>query len=452
MGTRIARQSVLLEGLLSKPVTAQFTDPDLSSSGGALLLKALDESLGLTRRLASCVQDDRDASRVTHDLQTLLRQRVFALCCGYEDANDAARYQNDPMQKLLCDRDSQGDALASQPTLSRFENAVSRIDLYRMADALADVIIARHKKRLGRRAKVVTIDLDPTVNYTHGLQQLTMFNGFYDGHCYLPLMAHVSFNEEPDQYLVGAVLRPGNAGNAGVIGVLRRLIEKVKQSFPRSEIVVRLDGGLSQPEVLGFLDRTRVHYLVGFAGNKVLALYSNHALARAQRHFEDYGETVQFFGSTRDYAARSWGKRRRVIYKAEVVQFPDRAPRENVRYVVTNMKGSAEDLYAQYVLRGDSENRIKEAKLAIHIDRLSCSRFYANQFRALLGAAAYALFQELRLRARRTPAARWQVERIRSCLIQIAARVTSSVRRLVINLPRSHPWGALWTRLASACL
>jgi hypothetical protein len=438
--------------MLAKPITVDFCEPDLTSNGGALLLKGLDESLGLTKRLSECIGDKRDPDKTKYDVLSLLRQRILGLCCGYEDANDVARYKNDPMQKVLCDEDPDGDgSLASQPTLSRFENQISNSELIRLGIALFDLVLERHRKRLGRRAKIVTIDLDATVNFAHGEQQLSMFNGFYDGRCFLPLMAFLSFNDEPDQYVATTVLRPGTAGNDGVLGTLRRLIVRTREAFPRAEIMVRLDAGFSNPEVLDLLDSEKVQYLVGFAGNSVLSLYSSYALSRAKLAFERSGETVPFYGSTRDYAAKSWSKRRRVLYKAEVVQHPGRDSKDNLRYVVTNMTGGAEDLYGLYVMRCDSENRIKEAKIGLNSDRVSCSQFSANQFRVLLATAAFILFQELRLRAKKTPAGRWQVDRLRQCLIQIAGRVTSSARRLLVRLPRDHPWANLWLQLAQAC-
>lgn len=453
MSTKIARQSVLFHDLFTKPTTVEFSEPDLSTSGGALLLKALDESLGLTDTLAECVVDDRVEARTRHDLLSLFRQRVFGLCCGYEDANDVARYKNDAMQRVLCDEAPGSDgSLASQPTLSRFENQVTNADLMRLSVALFDLVAKRHRKRLGRRAKVVTIDLDATVNFTHGEQQLSMFNGFYDGHCYLPLMAFLSFNEESDQYVAAAVLRPGNSGNSGFASTIRRLIQRTRAVFSRAQIVVRLDGAFAIPEVLELLDREKVQYLVGFAKNDVIEVYSQYAAHRARLAFEKTGESTAFYGSTRNYSAKSWPKRRRVLYKAEVVQYEGREPKDNVRYVVTNMPGPSKQLYRQYLQRCDSENRIKEAKIGLNADRVSCSRFAANQFRILLATAAYVLFQELRLRARRTPAGRWQVDRLRDCLIQIAGRVTASARRLWVRLPRHHPWADLWAQLARACV
>ncbi len=172
---------------------------------------------------------------------------LYAIACGYPDGNDAGRLGADPIQKLFCGRDPlKGEDLASQPTLSRFENAFDRADLYRMSVALADTVIERHRRRLKRKVKRITIDLDPTDDPTHGAQQLTFFNGHYDTWCYLPVAGFLTFNEEPDQYLFAYVLRPGNAGaGVGAIGILSRLLPKLRAAFPRARLRVRLDGGFA---------------------------------------------------------------------------------------------------------------------------------------------------------------------------------------------------------------
>jgi hypothetical protein len=196
------------------------------------------------------------AGKVDHGLRELLPQRVFSIACGYPDANDSARLASDPIHKLLLDRDPvEGRNLASQPTLSRFENGVGVKELYRMGKALAVSVMRRHGKRLRHRACRVTIDLDPTDDPTHGSQQLSFFNGHYDNWCYLPVLGFVSFNEEAEQYLCAAVLRPGNVTAAvGAVGLLRRLVRIIRNRFPGVQIRVRLDGGFAHPAVLEFLD------------------------------------------------------------------------------------------------------------------------------------------------------------------------------------------------------
>ena len=263
-------QSVLFPGIFERPVVAQFDQSQGSSDGGAVLLKAADRGLGLTAALAACLKDDRQEVKVRHELEEMLTQRTMAIACGYADANDAAKLASDPVHKLLVGRDPvEGEDLASQPTLSRFENGVGRKELFRMAEALADTVIERHRKRLKGRARLITIDLDPTDDPTYGAQQMSFFNWHYDSYCYLPMVGFVTFDQEAEQYLVTAVLRPGNApGSAGAVGILRRLIERLTEAFPKAKIRVRLDGGFAAPEVLYFLDcEPKVEYLVNFASN-----------------------------------------------------------------------------------------------------------------------------------------------------------------------------------------
>ena len=211
---------------------------------------------GLVAGLAACLRDGRQAGKVDHSLRELVGQRVFSIACGYPDANDSARLSEDPIHKLLLDRDPiEGRDLASQPTLSRFENGVGVKELYRSGEFLAESVIRRHAQRLRHRAYRVTIDLDPTDDPTHGAQQLSFFNGHYDTWCYLPVMGFVSFNDEAEQYLCAAVLRPGNVGAAvGAVALLRRLVRMIRHHIPGVRIRVRLDGGFAHPAVLEFLD------------------------------------------------------------------------------------------------------------------------------------------------------------------------------------------------------
>src|SRR5437867_7717598 len=241
MATACIAHSALRVHGISKPIIARFDQPHASSDGGALLLKAIDDRLGLTWRLASAIHDRRQPGKVAHSLRDLLRQRVFGLACGYADCNDAARLIDDPIHKLLLDRDPiEGAGLGSQPTLSRFENAVGRTDLYRLGTALADAVLTYHRERLGETVRLITIDLDATDDPTHGQQELALFNGYYDTWCYLPLLATVTFNTEPIQHVIAALLRPGTgAATRGVRGLLRRLFRKLRQIIPPARTRVR---------------------------------------------------------------------------------------------------------------------------------------------------------------------------------------------------------------------
>ena len=443
-------QCWLFEDLAKRLVTIRFDQERGSSDGGAVLLAAADRRLGLSEALASCIRDGRDPQRVLHEISDLVRQRVYAIACGYPDGNDAARLSADPVHKLLVGRDPVGASdLASQPTLSRFENGVDRADLYRMGEALAERVIERHRRRRGR-TRVVTIDLDQTNDPAHGEQQLVLFNGYYGEWCYLPLLGFVSFDDEADQYLVAAVLRPGNSPDKrGALGVLSRLLPRLRAAFPKARLRVRLDAGFAVPEVLNFLaEQDGLDYAVAIGKNSILLNRADKLMAEARRESEASGQTEHVYGET-SWAARKWPSRRRIIIKAEVTCHPGRDPKDNPRFVVTNMTQAPRWVYEKfYCRRGEIENRIKELHHGLEIDRTSCSRFLANQLRVFLTAAAFVLMHELRLRAAGTKLARAQVSTLRDCLLKIGARVGSSVRRIVLLLPESFPFAHAWGRVA----
>jgi DDE family transposase len=444
------QQSVLFPELFGKCVVAQFDQPLGSSDGGAVLLKALDDRLGLTERFSQCLQDDREQGKIAHTLHDLIRQRVFAIACGYADCNDAARLAEDPIQKLLVGRDPvAGEALASQPTLSRFENAVGPKALYRLGEALAEAVIERQRRRLRGHVRRITIELDPTDDPTHGGQQLTLFNGHYDTWCYLPVAGFIQFDAEPEQYLFTYVLRAGNApAKLGAMGILARVFERLRKAFPKARLLVRLDGGFACPQMLDFLEAKGVDYVVAMAGNPVLERRCASWMQRARRLSAHSGETEHVYAELR-YAAKSWSHKRRIIIKAEVVRLPGREARDNARFVITNLPTKPQKLYEDiYCQRAHIELRIKELHHGLEIDRTSCTRFWANQLRVLLTAAAYVLMQELRTRAAGTACARAQVSTLRERLLKLGVWLTCSVRRIVLHLPQSAPWHSDWCRMA----
>jgi len=435
--------------LFYKPVVAQFDQPHGSSDGGAVLLKACDERLRLSERIAVCFDDRRQPGKVVHTLHDLVRQRIFAIACGYADCNDAARLADDPIHKVLVDRDPlEGAALASQPTLSRFENAAGPKVLYGMGETLADAVIKR-QRRAHRKSKRITVELDPTDDPTHGAQQLALFNGHYDTWCYLPVAGFIRFDEEPEQYLFTYVLRGGRApAKLGAIGILRRVFARLRVAFPKAKLRVRLDGGFAGPEMFDFLEGERVEYVIAMAGNSVLNALAEPRMQRARALSAQTGQTAHLYGECR-YAAKSWSVKRRVIIKAEVVRAEGRAPRDNPRYVVTNLSAGPQHLYENvYCQRGEIENRIKELHHGLEIDRTSWTDFWANQLRVLLTAAAYVLMQELRAAAAGTACARAQVSTLRERLLKLGAWVERSVRRIVLHLPQQAPWQSEWCRVA----
>lgn len=444
------RQTVVFEDVFSRPLHAAFDDGELSSDGGLVLLAALDRGIGLTESLGTLLPDARQATKVVHPYLDQFRQRTFSVAAGYADCNDAARLAADPVLKESCGRDAfEGDDLASQPTLSRFENAFDGRTLVDLGRELEDFVIERHRKRLGRKAKRIVIDLDPTDDPTHGQQAFSFFNTHYHGWCFLPLLGFLSFNDEPEHFLFHARLRPGIAtARRGALPLLRRLVPKLRAAFPRADIFVRLDGGFAAPGTFEVLDELEVSYVVGMPKNPKLAKQAAPSLDRARAKQVQTGESERVYTSFR-YAAKPWNRKRRVVVKSEVTVLPGREPRDNPRFVVTNLSGRAEDIYAFYGGRGDSENRIKETK-ELDLGRTSCESFLANQLRVLITATAYVLYQELRLRARGTDLAKAQVGTMRMHLVKIAARVVASTRRIVLHLPTNAPWKVAWLRIALA--
>lgn len=453
MSTDTIPQTVLFPDLFDKPLVATFDQPHASSDGGAILLKAAEARYGLIEGFARCLIDDRQPGKVRHPLEDLLAQRLFGLACGHPDANDADRLADDPIHKLLLGRDPlDGDPLASQPTISRFENGHGTQALYQMGRELAEMVIERHRRRLHGRARRITIDLDPTDDPTHGAQQLTFFNGHYDTWCYLPLLTFVTFDDEPEQYLCAAVLRPGNApATRGAIGLVRRLLARLRRAFPKARFLVRLDGGFATPEMFAFLEaEAGLDYVGAMGENAVLTRLAEPTMVEARARSEASGQTEHVYTEAR-YAAKTWPHERRVVIKAEMVRLPGRTPRDNPRFVITNLRQTPRFLYERiYCARGDIENRIKELHEGLQIGRTSCCRFWANQLRVLLTAAAYVLMQELRLRAARTACARTQVTGLRERLLTLGVHVVVSVRRIVLHLPTSTPFVDAWRHIACA--
>ena len=444
-------QTVLFSDLVDRPLIATFDQPHASSDGGAILLKAADRRLGLLAALAVTVPDARASARVTHCVGDLVAQRVFAIACGHPDGNDGDRLADDPIHKLLLGRDPiAGGRLASQPTISRFEHTATPRMLLAMSHALADTVIARHRRRR-RGVRLITIDLDGTEDQTHGAQQLTFFNGFYDHWCYLPLVGTLTFDDEARQYLVAAILRPGNAaGTAGAVSLLHRLLPKLWRAFPGARLRVRLDAGFATPEIFAHLEAAGVEYVVAMGNNAVLARHAEPFVAPLRPVVATTQDTATTYGEAA-YQAGTWPAARRTIIKAEVVWHHGREPRDNPRFVITNLRQTPEWIYTHvYCARGDSENRLKELKLALAFGRTSCTRFWANQLRITLTAAAFVLWQELQLRADQTALRGAQVPRLRQALITIGVHVVCAVRRIVLHFPRSHPDAATWTRLARA--
>ena len=442
------KQGVLFSNLFRRSVAAVFDSPQSSSDGGSVLLKACDQALGLTEALACWLRDRRQPGKVVHGLRELLRQRVFSIACGYADGNDASRLRRDPVLKLLAGRDpEQGRDLASQPTLSRFENSIRRRDLLEAAKALAAAVIERWRRK---KVRQIVINVDPTCDPTHGGQQLSLFSRFYDTTCYLPLVVFLTFDNEREQYLVCAALLAGNAPvKQGLLGILKRLLPLLRKAFPKARLRVRLDAGFAGPELLEAFEREGLEYVVCLAGNPTLKRAAAGLMEGVWKEYQQTGKRPSERYGDCLYGARSWKRRRRVVMQAGLALHGGRQPKANPRFVVTNIQGGARRIYQRiYCQRGDVENRIKELKAGVEMDRASCSRFIANQFRVLLSAAAYALLQELRWRARETCFARTQAAGLRLSLLKLGVWVRRSTRRVVLSLPREGPYVSEWLQIA----
>ena len=446
---------LLFENLFAQPIKFTFDEPHTSSDGGAVLLESVNQKMDLTAVFTEAIDDSRQPGKVQHSIEELVRQRMFAIACGYGDCNDAARLADDPVMKLLAGIDSHDEEsiLASQATLSRFENAVTPEMLFQIGTNLAERVIAyqRRRRKGKRKPKRITIDIDPTDDPTHGQQSFAFFNSYYDNWCYLPLTVYISFDQEPQQYLVGVLLRPGNAhATMWTPWVLRRLMEILRRTWKKVAIRVRLDGGFATPEIFDLLELLKVEYLINMAKNSRLEQLAEPWMAQVRHLQEELGGTQHIFGEGL-YAAHSWhGTHRRVIIKAEVVAVNGGPPRDNPRFVVTNMSYTPKNVYQCYRRRGDVENRIKELLEGVQIDRTSCTSFSAHALRVLLSSAAYMLIQALRDRITDPQMRCAQVWTLREKLFKVAARVKVTCRHIHIALPKTFAYADIFSRLARA--
>jgi hypothetical protein len=422
----------------ARKVRAVFDAEPISSDGGALLLRQIDRRVGLLDAMSVALPDPRDPRYVEHTLVELLRQRVYGIALGYEDCNDATTLRRDPVLKLCCDRDPFSDPdLASQPTLSRLENEAGPKSCYLLGRAILESYFRRHPKR----PKRLILDLDTTADPTHGQQEFSAFHAFYDEHIYLPLLVY-----DQDGDLLAAVLQPGKPqGVGGAVAILRRIVERVRQQWPKLPIVIRGDSGFASPDMYVACQQLEVDFLLGLGPNSRLKKIAAPLQEKARRRFLRTNEKVRLFSSTRYRARRRWPRSYRVLIKAE-----HQSIGANVRFVVTTLEGRAHDLYDDcYVARAEAcENSIKDLKNVLKADRLSCHRFWANQFRLLLHAAAYVLMYELRRVAHGTELEQAQMDTLRLRLLKIGVQVTSTARRVWLHLSSSHPWQVMWSLLA----
>jgi hypothetical protein len=423
----------------------QFSDLELSADAGILLARQAEAQVQVCEGIAACIEEWRDPNKITHSLHQLVSQRVYQLVGGYEDANDSNQLRHDPIYKIACGRLplAEQDLLASQPTITRLENHISKREVAKMRSRLVEGFINRYPVAPAE----IVLDIDGWDDPTHGEQQLSCFHGYYGQHMYFPVL----INEASSGYPLVLQLRAGNSHpGKGVAGLLRWLFWRLQRAFPGVRLILRADAGFSLPEILQVCERSAVGYAIGFTRNAVTTRKMADLLERARLQFVQTQQKARLFDDVY-YAASTWDAPRRLVMKAEWLP---KGP--NPRFVLTNLELPPQALYDTfYVQRGSaSEHRIKELKLGIQADRLSCSTFIANQFRLLLAQAAYILLLTMRQAASGTQFANAQVERLRAMLIKGAARVRVSTRRVLVELaaycPFAHEMRQIALRLRSS--
>jgi hypothetical protein len=436
--TQSATDALVFTPPVALPLTVDFQGGRLTSDGGWCWVAAANADLDLSATLAAAVPDRRRRGR--HSRHDLLRQRLYQITAGYADQNDADSLRSDPLLKLVCGRLPETDPdLASQPTVSRFENAFSARDCYRLAEALGMVYL-RQRERDGVPTQIL-LDLDSTDDPTHGEQEGHAYHGYYGQHMYHPLLV---FDGDTGQ-LITAILRPGtvHAGH-GVVAILRRIVTRLREQWPGVAITVRADAGFAKPEIYTWCEAEGITYTIGLVTNSRLLALAGPLAEEAQAASDQAGGTKVRLVGEAVYQAGSWEAPRRVIIKAEVlVQGP------NIRFVVTNRTDPPQTLYDAYVDRGQTENWIKDLKLGCFADRLSCHRFLANQVRLLLHAAAYTLLHTLRIWLIAAGAERLTLETLRLRLLKIGGRVRQLASRVHLRLASHHPGEPLWHLLAA---
>jgi len=421
--------SLEFKGISGKKVTADFSGGEVTSDAGVLAVREVADRIGIIDRLVEAIPDNRHQSYVRHTMKTLFQQRTLSIICGYEDASDADDLRTDPGFKTACDRLPSEDDLASQPTISRFENALNSKDIYHLAEALIEQFIASYEKP----PEAIILDIDDTDDPTHGAQQLSLFNAYYDEYCYEPFLIFEGISGK----LIASILRPGKRPSGKeTLSIIKRVVGRIRKAWPKVGILIRGDSHFATPELFAWCDKHTVQYTLGLAGNSILKALAHAALSLARRDYERLGKKSRVFRET-CYQAKTWHRSLRVVIMAEV---SDRG--DNIRFIVTSLESSLPSFLYEtvYCGRGQMENFIKEHKTALKSGRTSCHSFIANSFRLMLHSAAYIILHTLREKALAgTDYATAQFDTIRLRLLKIGAEVREMKTKLHFTLPASYP-------------
>jgi len=427
-----------------KKVTAAFDGGRITSDGGVLLLAQAERGMGLCDQLAACIADQRDPSRVVHTLPDILRARVLAIACGYEDADDLDTLRDDPGFRLALGKlPGSGAGLASQPTMSRWENAPTTRELTRMMAAMVAIYCTSYPIP----PEEITLDIDDTCDVVHGHQQLSFWNGYYGERCFLPVHVYDTATGRP----VAMILRPGKTPSGKEAAAhIRRLVRHIRGYWPKTRITIRGDGHYGRPEVMDWCETNGVGYVLGLPTNALLradpAIVTAADACATKRAIKQY-PVLRRYSETR-YAAKSWKAKRRVVARIEASTLG-----MDIRYVVTSLKGgSAEHVYdTLYCARGQAENLIKKHKSQLASDRTSCRSAHANQFRLILHTAAFWLMWRIQQAIPKTAAlASAEFTTLRLRLLKVAARIIESTTRIRIAFASACPDAALFRMIAGA--
>ena len=421
-----------------RKIELSFTGGEVSSDGGAMLLRQVDKKLGLIAELDKAIKDPRNPNLITHKQKDLLKQRIFALALGYEDLNDHDTLRRDLVLQTALERDEE---LASSPTLCRLEGRFDREAAVEMTKVFVEQFIASFKEA----PKELILDFDATDDRVHGKQEGRFFHGYYGNFCFLPLYVFCG-----DQLLV-SYLRPSNIDAARHSwAILALLTKRLRQEWPEVRLIFRGDSGFCRWKMLRWCEKRSVDYVVGIARNARLQPLLEPQLLQAKTEFESTGEKARRF-TWLSYKASAWDKTRCVIGKAEHT-----SQGSNPRFVITSLRGDAQKIYdTLYCKRGEMENRIKEQQLGLFADRTSCHEWWPNQLRLLLSSAAYLLVEAIRrLGLQGTELAQAQVSTIRLKLFKIGSVILRNTRRIQIRMSSAfayqHIFEHLFSRLNSS--
>lgn len=430
----------------SRQVVAEFSAEQLTTDGGVLLLREVEGKIRLLERVAECFRDGRDAERVEHELEVLLKQRIYGLALGYEDLNDHEQLRHDPLLALVAGQRDLGDPLAGKSTLNRMElvpsEAASRQRYHKITyceagidEVLVKIFLEAHSQAPYR----IVLDLDVTDIPLHGNQEGRFFHGYYNQYCYLPLYIFCE-----DHLLCARVRTSNQDASAGCVKEVERIVQQIRARWPRVKIVLRADSGFCREELMAWCEKHKVDYVLGLARNQRLGRIIGREMHQARQEYERTQQAARVFADFSYRTRKSWSCQRRVVGKAEYL-----AKGENPRFVVTSLSQRvwpAQKLYEElYCARGEMENRIKE-QLSLFSDRLSTETMRANQLRLYFSSLAYVLIHALRrLALQGTEWAQAQVGTIRLRLLKLAAQVRITARRVWIRYSSAYPWQSLFT-------